>query len=197
MVVTHPYPLSSRAEPARGIRLRPIETTEEIQRSTRDLLELRQEPWILNPFPKQRLRPHRRRAVEMSMDQKNNLLELAKDPWLSVSEVAQNLGVDKNMVDAGSTNQGSRDSASVASESSSDPRSTSGFIEERPQKRRTTSEVTTEMAKQSHSMTTNGRTQLPAQDVVCVDLFCGAGGLTHGLIDAGVRVVAGVDFAMG
>jgi len=56
------------------------------------------------------------------------------------------------------------------------------------------SEVTTEMAKQSHSMTTNGRTQLPAQDVVCVDLFCGAGGLTHGLIDAGVRVVAGVDF---
>ena len=30
--------------------------------------------------------------------------------------------------------------------------------------------------------------------MVCVDLFCGAGGLTHGLIDAGVRVVAGVDF---
>jgi DNA (cytosine-5)-methyltransferase 1 len=27
-----------------------------------------------------------------------------------------------------------------------------------------------------------------------VDLFCGAGGLTHGLIDAGIRVVAGVDF---
>jgi DNA (cytosine-5)-methyltransferase 1 len=27
-----------------------------------------------------------------------------------------------------------------------------------------------------------------------VDLFCGAGGLTRGLIDAGVRVVAGVDF---
>lgn len=27
-----------------------------------------------------------------------------------------------------------------------------------------------------------------------MDLFCGAGGLTHGLIDAGVRVVAGVDF---
>ncbi len=31
-------------------------------------------------------------------------------------------------------------------------------------------------------------------DVVCVDLFCGAGGLTHGLIAAGVKVVAGVDF---
>lgn len=31
-------------------------------------------------------------------------------------------------------------------------------------------------------------------DVVCVDLFCGAGGLTHGLLRAGVRVVAGVDF---
>lgn len=27
-----------------------------------------------------------------------------------------------------------------------------------------------------------------------MDLFCGAGGLTHGLIDAGVKVVAGVDF---
>ncbi|WP_242333121.1 DNA cytosine methyltransferase [Anaeromyxobacter sp. SG66] len=33
----------------------------------------------------------------------------------------------------------------------------------------------------------------PAQDVACVDLFCGAGGLTHGLMNAGVRVVAGVD----
>lgn len=32
------------------------------------------------------------------------------------------------------------------------------------------------------------------QSVVCVDLFCGAGGLTHGLIEAGVHVVAGVDF---
>ncbi|MCB9610747.1 MAG: DNA cytosine methyltransferase [Polyangiaceae bacterium] len=30
-------------------------------------------------------------------------------------------------------------------------------------------------------------------DVACVDLFCGAGGLTHGLIAAGVPVVAGVD----
>ncbi len=29
--------------------------------------------------------------------------------------------------------------------------------------------------------------------VSCVDLFCGAGGLTHGLIAAGVPVVAGVD----
>lgn len=33
----------------------------------------------------------------------------------------------------------------------------------------------------------------PEPDVVCVDLFCGAGGLTHGLIDAGLKVVAGVD----
>jgi DNA (cytosine-5)-methyltransferase 1 len=46
------------------------------------------------------------------------------------------------------------------------------------------------MAKESRSTTT---TTGPDQDVVCVDLFCGAGGLTHGLIDAGVRVVAGVD----
>ena len=33
-----------------------------------------------------------------------------------------------------------------------------------------------------------------AKSIAAVDLFCGAGGLTHGLIDAGVRVVAGVDF---
>lgn len=31
------------------------------------------------------------------------------------------------------------------------------------------------------------------RDIVCVDLFCGAGGLTRGLIDAGIRVAAGVD----
>lgn len=31
-------------------------------------------------------------------------------------------------------------------------------------------------------------------DVACVDLFCGAGGLTHGLRSAGVEVRAGVDF---
>ncbi len=31
-------------------------------------------------------------------------------------------------------------------------------------------------------------------DIACVDLFCGAGGLTHGLIEAGVPVIAGVDF---
>lgn len=30
--------------------------------------------------------------------------------------------------------------------------------------------------------------------VTCVDLFCGVGGLTRGLIEAGVKVVAGVDF---
>lgn len=30
-------------------------------------------------------------------------------------------------------------------------------------------------------------------DVACIDLFCGAGGLTHGLIKAGVPVVAGID----
>lgn len=34
----------------------------------------------------------------------------------------------------------------------------------------------------------------PGRDVVCVDLFCGAGGLTQGLRQAGVNVVAGVDF---
>jgi DNA (cytosine-5)-methyltransferase 1 len=30
--------------------------------------------------------------------------------------------------------------------------------------------------------------------ITCVDLFCGAGGLTHGLIEAGIKVKAGVDF---
>lgn len=34
----------------------------------------------------------------------------------------------------------------------------------------------------------------PTGSVKCVDLFCGVGGLTHGLISAGVPVVAGVDF---
>ncbi len=29
--------------------------------------------------------------------------------------------------------------------------------------------------------------------IVCIDLFCGAGGLTRGLMDAGIRVVRGVD----
>lgn len=42
--------------------------------------------------------------------------------------------------------------------------------------------------------TTRRRTERPEDDVVCVDLFCGAGGLTHGLISAGVKVRAGVDF---
>jgi DNA (cytosine-5)-methyltransferase 1 len=30
-------------------------------------------------------------------------------------------------------------------------------------------------------------------DVACIDLFCGAGGLTHGLISEGIQVVAGID----
>lgn len=49
------------------------------------------------------------------------------------------------------------------------------------------------MPPKSRAATTRG-TERPDRDIVCVDLFCGAGGLTHGLIDAGVRVVAGVDF---
>ena len=31
------------------------------------------------------------------------------------------------------------------------------------------------------------------KQVSCIDLFCGAGGLTHGLLSEGIRVVAGVD----
>ena len=30
-------------------------------------------------------------------------------------------------------------------------------------------------------------------EVACVDLFCGAGGLTHGLLLEGIPVVAGFD----
>lgn len=30
-------------------------------------------------------------------------------------------------------------------------------------------------------------------DAVCIDLFCGAGGLTHGLISEGINVIAGID----
>lgn len=50
------------------------------------------------------------------------------------------------------------------------------------------------MAKRAPTTTTEGGTDRPESDVVCVDLFCGAGGLTQGLRQAGVKVVAGVDF---
>lgn len=46
----------------------------------------------------------------------------------------------------------------------------------------------------SKAKRTGARLDRPEDDVVCVDLFCGAGGLTHGLISAGVKVRAGVDF---
>lgn len=58
---------------------------------------------------------------------------------------------------------------------------------------KTTSDVGEKMARKSRT-STSGLIKRHAQDVVCVDLFCGAGGLTHGLIEAGVRVIAGVDF---
>ncbi len=34
---------------------------------------------------------------------------------------------------------------------------------------------------------------MPTPTIDCVDLFCGVGGLTHGLVRGGIRVVAGVD----
>jgi DNA (cytosine-5)-methyltransferase 1 len=40
----------------------------------------------------------------------------------------------------------------------------------------------------------NARAKRAENDIVCVDLFCGAGGLTNGLLRAGVKVRAGVDF---
>jgi DNA (cytosine-5)-methyltransferase 1 len=36
-------------------------------------------------------------------------------------------------------------------------------------------------------------TALPDSAISAVDLFCGAGGLTHGLVQAGIRVEAGID----
>ena len=49
------------------------------------------------------------------------------------------------------------------------------------------------MPKNPGAPRTRRRIDRAEQDVACIDLFCGAGGLTHGLIDAGLRVVAGVD----
>lgn len=40
--------------------------------------------------------------------------------------------------------------------------------------------------------TGNGHTSM-SREIVATDLYCGAGGLTRGLLDAGVRVVAGYD----
>ena len=53
-----------------------------------------------------------------------------------------------------------------------------------------------ELMKRKRSGNKQGRScvkHVDPIDIACVDLFCGAGGLTRGLIDAGIRVVAGVD----
>lgn len=44
---------------------------------------------------------------------------------------------------------------------------------------------------QGRKYDTQGNNQ--KQPIFCVDLFCGVGGLTHGLIKGGVRVIAGID----
>lgn len=51
------------------------------------------------------------------------------------------------------------------------------------------------MALQTHGR--SGRQLNPTGTLACVDLFCGAGGLTHGLTRAGVPVIAGVDLDVG
>lgn len=46
----------------------------------------------------------------------------------------------------------------------------------------------------SHTQNRNPRAHCdPIRDIACVDLFCGVGGLTRGLRDAGIPVLAGVD----
>jgi DNA (cytosine-5)-methyltransferase 1 len=50
------------------------------------------------------------------------------------------------------------------------------------------------MDKTTFNTLTRRRANGPESDIVCVDLFCGAGGLTQGLRQSGVKVVAGVDF---
>ena len=50
-----------------------------------------------------------------------------------------------------------------------------------------------EMARSVSTPTMRGKPRRTQSDIACVDLFCGAGGLTRGLIDAGINVVAGVD----
>jgi len=57
-----------------------------------------------------------------------------------------------------------------------------------------TLEFVGDMTKQTYSTRGSTVTVSPEHDVVCVDLFCGAGGLTRGLLDAGVEVRYGVDF---
>ena len=60
----------------------------------------------------------------------------------------------------------------------------------------TRSDMTGKMQEERTTTTvrsTRGHRKTRVPNVVCVDLFCGAGGLTHGLLEAGVRVVAGVD----
>jgi DNA (cytosine-5)-methyltransferase 1 len=42
-------------------------------------------------------------------------------------------------------------------------------------------------------MTRFDKRKLDASPISAVDLFCGAGGLTHGLLRAGIRVEAGID----
>jgi len=69
----------------------------------------------------------------------------------------------------------------------------SGSTEERLPTVTARSKATKNMAQERR--TTRGRQASKLEhDVVCVDLFCGAGGLTEGLLKAGVKVVAGVDF---
>jgi DNA (cytosine-5)-methyltransferase 1 len=53
------------------------------------------------------------------------------------------------------------------------------------------------MSSEAAMVSTHGENELHPSDlgaaISCVDLFCGVGGLTHGLIRGGIQVVAGVD----
>ena len=49
------------------------------------------------------------------------------------------------------------------------------------------------LVPKSHLTTAPGETEPVLSPISAIDLFCGIGGLTHGLLQSGIRVNAGID----